>query len=575
MADESSHGHAHQADDGDQVTEKDTIQTETNVESAELTGLSLILVTAGIGTTIFLMSLDTSIISTAIPRITSQFNSTGDIGWYGSAYSFAMCALQPIMGRLFTSFSMKVRRIFPKQYYQGLRLIHVQTTFLVCFMVFELGSLICAVSVNSPMLIVGRAIAGSGAAGCFTGGFSIVAACLPLEKRPFYIGILQSTFGIATIIGPLLGGVFTERTTWRWCFWMNLPFGAVVIPTLIFFFKPPRHPESSKPSVLRRLAHIDFVGALLFIPAIIMILLALDRGGSELPWKSATVIGLFLGGAGAGLLFVVWQVRMRDNALIPPRIFTQRTMFLACLTEFFAMGAVYMSIYYLPEWFQVVKDASPTRSGLMYLPLALSDVLSATLTGLALKYLGYPNAFLLLGTALMCIATGLFSTFTVTTSHTHWIPYQVLQGLGVGMTLSMPYVATQAVLKPADIPIGTSLIQCTQFLGAAIWLVVGNTIFESKLIAHLTSSDFDEQEINAVLAAGSADARNVVSHDRGSAVVDAYNYGITKAFYIAVTVAGAAFLVSLGIQWKSMKPSRAGNPSETELGMTSTGEKAV
>ncbi|KAJ5969659.1 hypothetical protein N7501_005907 [Penicillium viridicatum] len=501
----------------------------------ELTGIPLVLVITGLSLAIFLMSLDSSIISTAIPRITSEFNSTGDIGWYGSAYSFAMCALQPIAGKLFGSFPMKV-------------------IFIGSLAIFELGSLLCALAVNSPMLIVGRAIAGIGAAGCFTGAFCIVAVSSPLVKRPFYIGILQSTFGIATIIGPVLGGAFTEHATWRWCFWINLPIGAVTILSLLFFFKPPTHDSIKPRSVLRRLQNLDLLGAVLFAPAIIMIFLALQWGGTEYAWKSATIIGLFIGGAGLGVVFALWQIRKGDDAMIPPRLISERTMFFSCFSEFFAMGAVYISIYYLPEWFQVIKGASPTKSGLMYLPLALSDVLSATLTGASLKYLGYPNPYMLLGTGLMSIATGLVSTFSLTTPHQHWIPFQVLQGLGVGMTLSMPYVATQTVLKPEDIPVGTSLLQCFQFFGASVNLAIAEAIFDNKLNSRLASWGFDTYEVRNIISAGSAEARSVVSAADLPGVLDSYNHAIITTFYVATSVAAVAFLLSLGIRWRSVKP---------------------
>ncbi|KAF7553104.1 hypothetical protein G7Z17_g3884 [Cylindrodendrum hubeiense] len=377
-----------------------------------------------------------------------------------------------------------------------------------------------------------------------------------MEKRPVYIGILQSTFGIASIIGPVLGGVLTQHATWRWCFWINLPLGALTILSLVFFFKPPPSDSTKSPSILSRLESLDLPGAMLFAPAIIMILLALQWGGTTYAWKSPTIIGLFVGGAGLGVVFALWQVYKGDKAMIPPRLITERTMFFACSTEFFAMGAVFISIYYLPQWFQVIKGASPTKSGLMYIPLALSDVLSATLTGASLKYLGYPNPYILLGTALMSIATGLISTFSLNTPHEQWISFQVLQGLGVGMTLSMPYVATQTILKPEDIPVGTSLLQCFQFLGAAVFLAIAESIFENKLVARLDVSGLDGKEIEAIISAGSAEVRNVVSKAQLSDVLHAYNYALTRTFYVATSVAAIAFVFSLGMRWTSIKPPK-------------------
>lgn len=215
---------------------------------------------------------------------------------------------------------------------------------LTFFTVFEIGSLLCGVSTSSIMLIIGRAIAGIGAAGIVTGVLSTVAAVLPMRKRPLFIGIIQSIFGIATIVGPVLGGVLTQHMSWRWCFYINLPAGAITFIVVIFFFHPPPRPAETE-SVIQRLAKLDLIGAFLFIPAIVMILIALQWGGTTYAWKSAIILGLFCGFCGLIVIFVFWQIRQGDNAMIPPALFTQRTVFTGSLTVFLAMGAVMTIVY--------------------------------------------------------------------------------------------------------------------------------------------------------------------------------------------------------------------------------------
>jgi MFS family permease len=145
---------------------------------------------------------DNTIIATAIPKITSIFNSLGDVGWYGSAYLLTTTALQPSFGRIYTYFDVRI-------------------TYCFALFLFEVGSVICAAATSSTMLIVGRAVAGAGASAIFSGGMTIVGFTVPLRKRPIYIATLSSMFGVSSIIGPLLGGAFTDKLTWRWCFWVR------------------------------------------------------------------------------------------------------------------------------------------------------------------------------------------------------------------------------------------------------------------------------------------------------------------------------------------------------------------
>lgn len=197
------------------------------------------------------------------------------------------------------------------------------------------------------MLIVGRAVAGAGASAIFSGGMTIVGFTVPLRKRPIYIAILSSMFGISSVIGPLLGGAFTDRLTWRWCFWVrsslslekaqvanleqiNLPFGAVAIGAVWFFFQSPTR-EDSKLTTKQKIFEIDLLGAFLLICAIVCLLLALQWGGFTYPWRSSKVWGLLIGFVGLIALFILQQFRRGERATIPPRIFGQRTVLWASL----------------------------------------------------------------------------------------------------------------------------------------------------------------------------------------------------------------------------------------------------
>lgn len=193
-------------------------------ESKYLQGLPLTFLTIGLSLTTFVIALDNTIIATAIPRITTVFNSLEDVGWYGSSYLLTTTSLQPSFGKVYTYFNVK-------------------WTFIAALTIFELGSVVCGAATSSAMLIIGRAIAGVGAAGLFSGGMTIIGYSVPLRRRPIFIGFVSSMFGIASVVGPILGGAFTDRTSsseacviancpgvsWRWCFYINLPIGAIAI----------------------------------------------------------------------------------------------------------------------------------------------------------------------------------------------------------------------------------------------------------------------------------------------------------------------------------------------------------
>ncbi|KAL7935658.1 major facilitator superfamily domain-containing protein [Trichoderma chlorosporum] len=506
---------------------------EASNQPPPLSTMALAFILLGLSLPVFLIALDTSIVATAIPYITDRFKSTQDIGWYGSAYFLALCSLQPISGKLYATFSLK-------------------WTFLTFFAIFELGSLLCAAAVSSNMLIGGRAVAGAGGAGIVSGAFSIIAFIAPLEKRPLYIGFLSSFFGVATVIGPLIGGAFTEHVSWRWCFYVNLPIGGVAGIVLILFFSPPTR-EIEKEPIARRIRALDIIGASLFIPAILMALLALQWGGSTYPWKSAKIIGLFLGFGGLCVVFVLWQFYKGEDALLPMSILLNRTVAFSSLTLAFAYGAIFSVVYYLPEWFQVIKGAGPIRSGVMSLPTFVPQIAAALASGGLAPKLGPLNPWIYVGSALMAIGVGLFSTFEVSTSSAHWIGYQILPGIGFGMMAQMPIVAVQASLPTLQSPLGVSTATFSQFFGSAIFLAISQAIFGNIFIKKLSEVNLPGVDVQSLAVAGSGAIRKAVPPADLPVVLGAFNQGLVGTFYLSAGAAAVAFLVSFGIPWTNIK----------------------
>lgn len=247
--------------------------------------------------------------------------------------------------------------------------------YLGAIFIFEIGSVICGAAPTSNALIVGRAVAGLGSAGIFSGALVIIAYSVPLVKRPIYTGLIGGMYGIASVAGPLMGGAFTDKVTWRWCFYINLPIGAVTIAGIaIFFTSPPRKDEASI-GFKNRFVQFDPVGTIFFLPAIICLLLALQWGGSKYPWHDGKVIALLVIFGLLAIAFGVDQLWQQDNATIPPRIFKQRSIYFGAFYTAALGASFFVMIYYVPIWFQAVKGVSAVESGIRSLPMILVSLL--------------------------------------------------------------------------------------------------------------------------------------------------------------------------------------------------------
>ena len=209
--------------------------------------------------------------------------------------------------------------------------------------IFTLGSLVCAAAPTSDALIVGRAIAGAGCAGIYSGSLIIIASTVPLRKRPIYTSIIGSMYGIASVVGPLLGGVFTDKLTWRWCFWINLPIGGVTIAIILFSLKEARKVADASLGWMGKLKQLDLPGTLTLLPAIVCLLLALQSGGTRWAWSSSTVIALFILGFILFAIFIGLQVWKGDDATLPPCVLIQRSILSATIFSLCVSGSLQVS----------------------------------------------------------------------------------------------------------------------------------------------------------------------------------------------------------------------------------------
>lgn len=364
-----------------------------------------------------------------------------------------MCSFQLVFGKIYTFYSLK-------------------WTFLCAIGIFELGSLICGIAPTSEALIIGRAIAGLGCAGIFSGALIIIAHSVPLRKRPIYTGLIGAMYGIASVAGQLMGGAFTDHATWRWCFYINLPIGAVAVVVMILFFTPPHRAKADKLSGMDKFKEFDLVGIAVLLPGIVSLLLALQWGGSKHKWGSPTIIGLLVCAFVLLAAFAVVQFWRGDKATIPPRIIKQRSIASGSIVAFAVGSAFMLLVFYLPIWFQAIKGVSATQSGIRNLPLILGVTIFSIAGGVGVTILGYYTPFMIIGSAVAAIGVGLLTSFEVDTGSAMWIGYQAICGAGIGLVMQQPMIAAQTVLKLDDVPTGTTCIIFFQTLGGALFISV-------------------------------------------------------------------------------------------------------
>ncbi|KAE8210453.1 hypothetical protein CF319_g4558 [Tilletia indica] len=495
------------------------------------TGLKFALILVACASFVFLVAIDQTIVSTAVPIITNRFNSFQDVGWYGSAYLLTSTAFQPLFGRLYANFSVK-------------------WVYLASFIIFEIGSLICAVATSSPMFIVGRAIAGLGLAGGYSGSLIIVTLIAPLDVRPLLTSGLGAVYGVGGTIGPIIGGAFTSKASWRWCFYLNLFFIPPVALLIALCLRLPSRKRTDTP--LQRLARIDWLGTVLALCSIICLLLVCQWGGITYAWNDSRIIGLIIGFFVIGAAFWGDQIYQGERATIPLRILKNRTVGFGSVVNFCVAAAYFSLLYFVPIYFQAVQGSSAIRSGVQTLPFIVAVIFSVSLTGMMVNMFGLYIPYLIAGTALLSIGSGTLYLLRPDSSQATWVGLQFLAGLGPGMSWMLPFIAASSALAPEDIELGSAIVIFFQTLGGTIFVSVAQSVFQNKFL-------------NNLLALPNVNAQNVLSHGLSAfreftspaelpAVADAANKAINQTYLISAALGALAFISVFGMELNRRVP---------------------
>jgi EmrB/QacA subfamily drug resistance transporter len=400
----------------------------------------------------FLAALDQTIVGTSLPQIVANLKGISEITWVVSAYLVAQAVSVPITSKLSDIFGRKVMFFFN-------------------VIVFLLGSALSGASPNMTWLICSRALQGIGGGGLAAAAFTIIADIFPPRERGKWTGLVAAMFGIASVVGPTLGGYITDHFTWRWVFYINMPIGLITLIIAAF----------ALPNIKRDLkGKIDWLGAIGIAGSVIPLLLALVWGGSTYGWSSPQIIGLFSLSAIMTVAFGIIE-RNAEDPILPLRLFKERIFNLSSLIIILSSAAMFGSILYIPVFFQIVLGKSATNSGLVLLPMMVGLVFGSIVSGQVVSRTGKYRGVGLIGFAVTTVGLFLLSHITQSSTATGVSLDMVVLGLGLGPSLPLMPLIVQNAFSPYDTGVVTGATQFFRTIGGAIGSSVLGTVFNNQL----------------------------------------------------------------------------------------------
>jgi EmrB/QacA subfamily drug resistance transporter len=504
---------------------------------------SVLLIIGALMLGMLLAALDQTIVSTALPTIVGDLGGGSHIAWVITAYLLATTVSTPLWGKLGDQFGRKV-------------------FFQAAIVIFLIGSVLSGLSHSMAELIAFRAVQGLGSGGLMVGAQAIVGDIVSPRERGRYVGLFGAVFGVSSIVGPLLGGVFVDNLTWRWIFYINVPIGIIALIVV----------ASQVPGKLSRVHHvIDYAGTAVLALAATSFILLTSLGGTTYAWSSAPI--WILGACGVVLVGVFVAVERRAaEPVLPLHLFRQRAFSVTSVVGFIVGFAMFGAITYLPAFFQVVRGVSPTLSGVQLLPLMAGLLLVSIGSGQIISRTGRYRFWPIAGSALMTLGLFLLSLMGVGTSSLQDSLYMLVLGMGIGGVMQVLVIIVQNAVPHSELGVATSGATFFRSIGGSFGTAIFGAIFSNVLVSNLAShlrgvslpTGFSSANVTPALL-----ARLPAAVEHG--FIAGYAQSIQTVFVVAVPIAALAFLATWLIpqvelkKWAGGESASAAEPGNVSM----------
>ncbi|GAB7353454.1 hypothetical protein MBLNU459_g3916t1 [Dothideomycetes sp. NU459] len=503
----------------------------------------------------FIAALDQTIVATSIPTICTALHSASGYTWIGAAYLLAKAATGPIWARCSDIWGRK-------------------PALLIAITIFAVASILAATSTSMRMLIAARALQGIGGAGLMQLVSITISDLFSVRSRALYLGLMGVMWAVAGSAGPLIGGAFTQLLSWRWCFWINLPVCGLAFVLLILFLDV-HNPRTKLGEGVRA---VDWFGTLSILAVTILLLLGLNFGGATFAWDSPKVICLIVSGTLMIGFFLFSEKRLAKYPLMPLSAFKDWSNNSTFLVGF-AHSMVSIGIeYYLPLYFQSVKQASPLRSGILILPSMVTEAVTDILAGVVIQKTGRYREIMWTGTSLMTLGTGLYVYLQTDTSIATIVGFEILGGIGIALLFQTPTIAIQSTVSQANTATAISTLGFINNLATSLSIVLGGVVFQNSMNARqasLAAAGVHGSVLTALSgdqAAANVDIiRSIESSAQQKVVRDSFAWSLRNMFIMYTVIAGIAMVASAFIKRRHLSTEHA----ETKTGLKHLTEQVV